>query len=805
MQENVTPYRRQIKNRPIAKVALLSAAMSVLAACSSPEQKVEKFTASGDKFLVDEEYGKANVQFQKALKIDEEHVPALMGLAKVAENRQNFKRMFGALQRIVRLDPNNTEALVQLGKLYLVGSEETLALENADKALALKPESADALALKAAVMMKLEDEALAVNLAKKALSIDPSSSEAATVLATERARVKDYEGALKYINESLANNEKQAVLHLLKLQMLKQLGRAGEVDSGYQELIGLFPEEIGYRRIYVGELLKDNRFQDARVQLEEIARLTPKQVDPVLDLVRIDYRIGGKEAAEKTFQEYVEARGDDVDLKFAYATYVRQEGNLADAEAIYNAVAANKDDPSLVRRARNEIAALRLLEGNRDAAEQIVTEILAEDERNTAALLKLAGLKIDREEYDAAIRDLRVVLDDEPQSTPARLLMASAFEKQGDVTLAESQMTQAVEDSNFAPKEANIFAKFLVRNDNQTRAENVLVESLDKNPNDIDNLKFLAAIRLLRQDWRGAEEAARLIDRVDDEDPVVNRILGAAYTGLQDYSGAISALEAENEKRPLASRPLTTLIAAYMKEGRSADAEKLLKGVVDSNPENYAARILLARVYATEKRNDEARTVLEQAIESDPNEFQGYEALYRLHISEGRVDEAKALVDSGLANAPDSDGLKVIKADNLLSAGDEEAAMALYADILTRRPNDRLVANNYASLLTKLRDDEESLQKAADVAEVLRDVDNPFFQDTLGWALVLNGDFDGGAELLRKSVEARPNLAEARFHLGYALIKNGQEDEGKEQLREAIKRANGSADWIAQAQRLLGQ
>jgi len=787
------------------RAALAGVCLSVLAACSSPEQKIEKFTKSGQEFIEKEEFGKANVQFQNALKINEEHVPALSGLAKVAELRQDYKQMFGALQRVVRLDPNNVEGHIQLGKLFLVGSDETQSLEHADKALALAPDNADALALKAAVLIKLEDDVQAVELAKRSLEIDPANSEAVTVLATERARAKDYEGAIAYLDGALASNSKQAVLHLLRLQMLKNLGRDAEVKAGHLKLIEEFPQEPGYRRIYVAALIQNKELEEARTQLTEVAKLLPEEVDPVLDVVRVDYRLGGDEAAAATFKKYADERSDDLELKFAYAAFLRQQEEYEAAQNIYDELASQAKEPGIELRAKNEIAAQRLLEGKKDEAKIIIDEILAKDERNTEALLKLAGLKIDADEHDDAIRDLRVVLDDEPQSAPARMLMATAFERKGDVALAESQMAQAVEDSDFASKQANIFAKFLIRNNEQTRAENVLVESLSKFPGDMDNLKFLAAIRLLKQDWRGAEEVAKIIDNINDQDPVVNRILGAAYTGLEDYSGAIDALEAENKRAPLATRPLTTLVAAYMQADRAAEAEELLRGIIEKNPDNYAGRMLLARVLVAQKKNDDARGILTSAIEKNPTEFQGYEALYRLHILEGRRDEAKALVEQGLQAAPDSDGLKVIKADRLLAEGNEEEALGIYEDILSRRPNDRLVANNYASLLTKLRDDAQSRQKAASVAEVLEGVENAYFQDTLGWALVLNGDVERGAEVLAKAVASMPGLAEARYHYGAALIQKGDINRGKDELREAIKLVDNNADFVSAAETLLAQ
>ena len=476
--------RARLSYRP-ARMALAGVVFALAAACASPEEKVAKFTESGEAFLADEEYGKANIQFQNALKIDEEHVPALVGIAAVAEQRQNYKQMFGALQRVIRLSPDNVEARIKLGKLYLVGADQTNALDNADAALNIEPENPDALALKAAVLLRLGDEAQAVELAQKAIAGDPSSGEAATVLATERARAKDFEGALAHIDGALAADPDQAVLHLLRLEMLQRLGRKEEMNAGHIELINRFPDVIGYRRVYVRTLIQEGRLDDARAQLVEIADRSPAEIEPVLDVVRVDYRLGGEEAAMAAFQRFVDQRPEDVELKFAFAMFLRQEELLPEAEAIYNGMIADEGAADSHLRARNEIAALRLIEGDKNEARSIIEGILAQDERNTEALIKMAGLKIDDGALDEAIRDLRTVLTDEPQSASARLLMATAFERQGDVALAESQMGQAVQDSDFASKESNIFAKFLVRHNEVTRAENVLVESLTKHASDL--------------------------------------------------------------------------------------------------------------------------------------------------------------------------------------------------------------------------------------------------------------------------------------------------------------------------------
>lgn len=791
--------------RALRRVAAFAAALllSTTAACSSPAQKVEKYTASGVEYLEKGDLGRANVQFQNALKIDETHVPALVGLTEIMERRQDFQAMYGTLQKIVRLDPENVDAVIKLGKLYLIGSDETQALDYAEKALGLAPKSADALALKAAVNLRLGDEAGAVDFARQALALDAGHPEAVAVIAAERARAGDHEGALGEVDKALAANQKAAVLHLLRLQLLFNLGREDDLREGYEQLIALYPDTVSYRQMYVNALLKKKKYPEARAQLEELARIEPGKVDAILDVVRIDYQMNGSQSATETFKSYVDAQPENTELGFMFGHFLRQEGDLAGAEAIYESLAA-KSDKTIRARARNDIAGVRLLEGKKDEARAIIDEILSTDKNNPDALVKLAGLKIDAKDYDGAIADLRTAIDSKPDLVAAKVLMASAFEGKGDIDFAASQLAQALDDSKSSGEVSRLFARFLMRHDDMARAEEVLLGSLAAHPRDLENLKLLAALRLSRQDWRGAEEVAKLIEQVNAEEPAANRILGAALTGQENYSGAIEALSAANEQAPLAARPLATLVSAYVKEGRSEEAEKMLGGMIESDANNYTARLLLAQVLKAQDRWSEMEEALRAAIKAAPQRAEAAEALYRYFIGVRRYDDAEAMLNSSIEAAPDNDAFKVLYADLLIATDRRDEALEVYTDILTRRPKDLLVSNNYASILLEIRDDPESLARALDVARAFEGSDNPYFLDTLGWALFKNGAVADAVATLEKAVEKAQGFAEAHYHLGAAYIAAGKAQEGRASLEKALS-LDPKASFAGKVRDLLAQ
>lgn len=785
----------------IAAAALLLSA----AACASPEQKVERYTKSGESFLEKGKLGMANVQFQNALKIDEAHVPALVGISKIAEKRNDLQAMFGVLQRIIRADPDNARAQIDLAKLYLLSNQPTESLDLIDAALKRNGDDAEAIGVKSAVLFRLQNPKEAVALAKKAISINPASEEAVAVLAGERVQAKDFEAALAFLDAAIAKKSDSPVMQLLRVQVLSQMGRADDVLAAYRTLVEQFPSEVNYRRLYVSALVERDDLSNARAQLVEIAKLTPKQLESKVDIVRIDNRIGGAKKAEATFRQLIGDDPSNTELKFAFAEFLRQQKDFGESEKILNAILATRgvelDD---VLRAKNDLAIQRVLENRRPDAEKLIDEILEEEPRNPDALLRRAGFRIDAGEFDSAIGDLRTVLNDRPDSAPAKIIMATALERKGDLDFAETELAQAVEITGKAALPSNYFARFLARKGDVARAEKVLTDSLASAPADVENLKLLASIRLQQQNWRGAEEVAQTLKTVEKQDGIVSSILGAAYSGLKDYAGAIDVLKSENDRAPLSARPLANLVQAYANAGRLDEAEAFLNQTIEGAPKNYEARLLLAQVQTARRSLVDAETTLRAAIEATPERSEAYESLYQMLALSGRREAAGEAIDAGLARSPEDDGLLVYKADHLIAISQPEAALPIYESILKRRPNDLLVANNFVSVLLE-NPTKANVARALVASQPLKGADNPYFVDTYGWTLFNAGKVEESLPFLKRAAESGPKVAEIRHHYGLALWKSGQKTAAKAEFEAVIKSTSARPEQQAEARRLLAE
>jgi len=798
--------QRARAHRRVARLAMAAFAASMATACASPEERAEDYYESGVALLEKGDLARANIQFRNVLRLDENHVPTLEAMAEIAEQRQDFKTMFALVQRIVRLDPDNVDAHLQLGRFYLISSDETAALERADKVEELDPGNLDALSLRAGVQLRLGNAPGAVELADKVIAAEPANAEAAAVLATERAMEGDFEGAVKELDRALNADSGAAILQVLRIRLLEQLGRDEDVIEAFKKLTSEFPDVSAYRRIYAAELVEREALAEALEQVEEAIKLEPSVVELKYDAIRLVKAQNGADAALAKFREFINAEPDKVDLRFALADFHVEEKSW-DAAMDVLARLAQSDDNSTVGRAKNKIASVWLARGERDRAVALINEILANDKSNTDALIRRAQFQLEDKEYDRAIADLRAALNNDPNAYPAMVLMASVFNAQGDVAVAQAEFAKAFEASGKDPRVANAFARFLVRHENPVRAEDVLEQSLAQFPADRQNLRFLASLRLNQQDWSGANEIADILESLDvnDDDGVAMNIRAVAMSGLEEYDALVNLLAGRHERAPLASRPLARLIGAYMKTDRRDEAEQLLEGIIDSDPTNYEARILIAGVFSDSGDMAAAEATLQDAINVDPSRSEAFEALYRYYVRANNIGKATSLIDDGLTTAPDNMALRYFQADLSLVQGAREEALKLYEALAEERPDDKIVVNNYVSLICELRDDEASIARALEAARVLAEEDHPYFKDTVGWAHYRAGDFDRAVAYLTQAAAGAENNGEILYHLGAAQIAAGERRAGEETLDRALEAGGENFRYEPAIRELLHQ
>ena len=371
------------------------------------------------------------------------------------------------------------------------------------------------LALKAVIFYKLKDNETAIRDAKAALKIEPGNVDALIVLAADRLANNDPKGALQLLSGSQLEKDDLGI-DLFKLKIYDQLKDYREIEALLKSLAERYPTNVGFRKNLVNLYTLQHRPQDAENELRTIVATDPKNSQHNLDLIRFLYTFKGPNAARDEIVARINAGGDIFPYQLALAEFDFDQGHPDDST---KSLLSLTKSPSLTQTqtvtAKIMLAELNLRQKNEDAAEKIVDDILASDQRNVDALKLRASIRLGHGQVDSAIADLREALNDQPRSPDLMLMLATAYERSGAIDLADKQLADAMKVSNFNPNVGLDYVAFLRRRGGNDRAYDVLTELANRWPNNTQVLAALAEVKLARQDWVGAQQIAETIKRID--------------------------------------------------------------------------------------------------------------------------------------------------------------------------------------------------------------------------------------------------------------------------------------------------
>ena len=401
--------------------------------------------------------------------------------------------------------------------------------------------NASTLALKAIIFYKLKDIDTAIRDANAALKIEPGNAEALVVLAADRLAKNDPKGALQLLSRSQIEKNDLGV-DLFKLKIYDQLKDYPQLEALLKNLVERYPNNVGLRGNLVNLYMVQKRPQDAENELRAIIATDPKNVQNTVALIRFLYTVKGASAARDELVARINAGGEIFPYQLALAEFDFDQGRADDSTKLLLSLANSTSlTQTQVATAKVVLAEFYLRQKNEDAAEKIIDNILASDQRNVDALKLRASIRLSHSQVDSAIADLREALNGQPHSTELMIMLATAYERNGATDLADKQLADALKVSNFNANIGLDYVAFLRRRGGNDRAYDVLTELANRWPNNTRLLAALAEAKLARQDWVGAQQIAEIIKRIDSNSTVIaDQILGAALSGENKYDASIS-------------------------------------------------------------------------------------------------------------------------------------------------------------------------------------------------------------------------------------------------------------------------
>ena len=199
-RDGVEQYRGALAARALGAYRQANSFLRAAAQASPSDPAVQ--TTWGELFL--EKYNNPDAlrSFQDALTLDDEWVPAHLGMARVLVN-ENPPVARASANRALDIDPDNAAVHLFIAELELDDSNRDAAREAIDRALAINPQSLEARALLAAIAY-LEDRADDFEAeVERALAINPAYGDIYRIAGSHTARAYRFPEAVTLVQIAL--------------------------------------------------------------------------------------------------------------------------------------------------------------------------------------------------------------------------------------------------------------------------------------------------------------------------------------------------------------------------------------------------------------------------------------------------------------------------------------------------------------------------------------------------------------------------------------------------------------------------
>jgi tetratricopeptide (TPR) repeat protein len=780
-----------------AAVALVAVFALALTGCEGAKERQARYTRRGEAYIEKGQLEKARVEFRNALQIAPNSPQLRYYNGLVAEKLGNYRDAVGFYTSAVDADKGYVTARVGLAKLLLFAGLSDRALEELVPILTTQANNVEMLTVQASALQQKGNTAAALPVAERAVQLDPNNEGAVATLAGIEMTSNREDDAQKLVEQAVARLPRAVQLRRVLAQIYSRRRDAANVERVLLALIELEPKQRVYRVQLAQLYANTNRVDDAERALRKAVADLPDDEDAKSSLVQLLWAQRGHEVAEAEVRKMIAAAPKDTELRFTLANLYEQGGEMEQAATEYRALIGEKGHDAPGLRARDRLAVLYAGRNDNPGAQKLISEVLEQNPGDNEALGLRAYEELLGGDAEAAIKDLRRVLRDQPNTPGLLSVLARAYVADGEPDLAEESARRAVEIDPADVSSRMGLAQVLLGRGKFLDARAVLTELNKQRPDDVAVLDMLYKSNIAQGHLDAAEEAANELVRLRPQWGMGQVYLGVVAESEGHPDEALADYRRGLELQPHAFEPLNAITRLFERAKRYDEAMKFLDGVIQRDATTAVAPSLKGEVLLAQGGHfDQAEAAFRMAQQRAPRWWDPYRGLAYAMLGNGDPSGAAKVLKDARAHAQLSEAQSLELAGLLTGAGEPEQAMQQYESILKVRPKSQLASAGLAMLLVSYRTDQASYNRALSLVRPLATSTDWRLLDAVGWVHFKNEDVNGALPVLQKAVETAQTqtgagseprgLAELRFHLAMAEIKAGQTDVAEKNLSEAV-------------------
>ncbi len=412
-------------------------------------------------------------------------------------------------QRYAAAEPTNPTGPLLLGLLYQEQGEREAAIAAFEASAALEGCDASAHILLGGLYTQGEAYADAAVAFEAAATLDPTNADAQYLLGTTRYLQGDLEGAIAPLEAATSLQPDEAVAWFALGSAYGATGAWEQALAAQQQATELAPDEPIYLISLASALEKLGRWDEAAAAYEQALQVEAS-ADTYAYLAMVRVQQGRADEAVAAYQEALALDEDNVLAYLGLGDGYAQQGKLAEAIEMYEEAVARDDDPAL----HGELARFYTLQGDPPRAIAAYEAALAGDPGNATFHVRLATLRAQAGQLEAAATHFQAALEAVPETPDAHYGLAQLAYKQCDL----STMGDALQEALALDPDNTLYAWAVASHAERRGAATEAAEryaALEAAP-DEDGIAQLAVGEYL---WRSGrpDEAAAALGRVIEQ------------------------------------------------------------------------------------------------------------------------------------------------------------------------------------------------------------------------------------------------------------------------------------------------
>jgi tetratricopeptide (TPR) repeat protein len=524
--------------------------------------------------------------------------------------------------------------------------------------------------------------------------------------------------------------------------------------------------------------LATGRTQDAERVVNEALTIDPahQQGNRLLALIYLGTRRANE--AERPLKAMV--REYDGQSRLALADYYIGMRRMDDAVPILKDLL---NRPLTRSDATLRLASIDYSAGRKVDASKSVDALLVKEPRNVRALALKARWQLAAGNINGAVETARAATKADASWADAHYVLGVALVAKRDNPEAATSLKEAIRlNPRFVAAQV-LLSRVQLASGDVVAAVQSAQDAKKQAPTNLDAQLVLVRGLLTKGDLVAAEPEVRALLAKYPKNASAHTMNGFLLLGKKDEAGARAAFRRAVDLNPALPEPLEGLLTLDARAHKLPDAVHRIEGTLAATPDNPNLLIVAARTYGAAGQVDKKEKALRRVIELDPDNMPAYLLLGQTYVATKKLDEAVAQYDA-VAKRHENIGASTMAAILVDMQHRREDAIKRYEAIVATHQRAPVAANNLAWIYAERGDNlEMALQLAQDAKSQLPNT--PAVSDTLGWIYYKKGLPQLAIEPLEDSVAKDPNNATYRYHLGLAYAKAGQ----KEKARVALERA----------------